>query len=164
MTTKTIAPAVPALVYLASRFSRIEEMRQRSADLAEMGIVVTSRWIRGGHEWDGIDDEEIPIEEAARFAREDLEDIDRADMVICFTEPPRSSASRGGRHVELGYALGKKPIVIVGYRENVFCTLPEVTFFPQWDARCEMFLRNWSLAHVAGEVDGILDELYPGSK
>ena len=62
-----------------------------------------------------------PAHVGYRFASEDLEDIRRADVVICFTEEPRSNNSRGGRHVEFGYALGLgKTIVIVGPRENVF--------------------------------------------
>jgi len=45
--------------------------------------------------------------------------------VITFTETPRSSNSRGGRHVEFGIALGmRKRAVVIGPRENVFHCLP----------------------------------------
>jgi nucleoside 2-deoxyribosyltransferase len=120
-------------VYLAARFSRLPELRGCERDLAEDGIEVTSRWLRGGHEWVGTPDDEIPVDELRRFAEEDLADIDAADLVVCFTEPPRSGPARGGRHVEYGYALATgKHVVVVGYRENVFYCLPGVGFAADW--------------------------------
>lgn len=121
-------------VYLAARFSRSAELLGYKAELERDGILVTSRWLLGGHEWSGVDDNDIPPECAHRFAREDIEDLKAADVVICFTEEPRSGNSRGGRHVEFGYALAiEKSIIVVGYRENVFYTLPEVLFVSDWD-------------------------------
>lgn len=72
------------------------------------------------------------VEAAKRWAVEDIEDIDAADALIAFTEAPGDTPgrSRGGRHVEFGYAIGKgKPVCIVGIRENVFCHLPQVMHF-----------------------------------
>jgi hypothetical protein len=43
---------------------------------------------------------------AGSTAAMDLEDVLAADTVIAFTEPPRSSTSRGGRHCEWGAAIG----------------------------------------------------------
>lgn len=95
---------------------------------------MSSRWLRGGHEWVGTADDEIPVQHLARFATEDLEDIDAADVLVCFTEPPRTGPARGGRHVEMGYALAKgKPIICVGHRENVFYCLPHLFFCDQWE-------------------------------
>jgi nucleoside 2-deoxyribosyltransferase len=116
-------------VYLAARFSRIDEMRECCAQLEARGFTVTSRWLNGGHEWEGTPDEAIPPDHAARFAIEDLDDIEAADILMCFTEPSRSGPSRGGRHVEAGYAIAKhKTVICVGHRENVFYCLPQIRF------------------------------------
>lgn len=58
-----------------------------------------------------------------------------AELQINFTEPPRSNASRGGRHVEcgIGLATGAR-IIVVGYRENIFHWLPRVEFCESWEA------------------------------
>lgn len=49
--------------------------------------------------------------------------------MISFTEPPRSGASRGGRHVEYGIALARGVrVIVVGFRENIFHWLPQVEF------------------------------------
>ena len=55
-------------------------------------------------------------------------------MLIAFSEEPRAGgASRGGRHVEFGLALAwGKGVVVVGPRENVFHTLPQVEHFWRW--------------------------------
>jgi hypothetical protein len=71
-----------------------------------------------------------------KFAEDDLADVEACDMLIAFTEPPRAAGgrNRGGRHVELGIAIGQgKLIAIVGPRENLFCWLPEITQFDTWE-------------------------------
>ena len=121
-------------LYLAARFSRLPELLGYKAELEADGFVVTSRWLLGGHEWVGTADEDIPVSELVRFAQDDLEDIDAADVIVCFTESPRSGPARGGRHVEAGYALAKgMPIIVVGHRENVFYCLPDVDFAETWE-------------------------------
>jgi hypothetical protein len=126
-------------VYLAARYSRNPEMRVVERALLALGHVVTSRWIRGGHRLP----EEIGHAAAealrAAWAAEDLEDLEAADVLVAFTEEarverPGTPVSRGGRHVEFGYALGRKmPVVIVGHRENVFHCLPQVCFCPTFE-------------------------------
>lgn len=118
-------------IYLAGRYSRREELCQYRARLEDLGHRITSRWLNGNHQ---IDDRGLSVEgaqnERVRFAEEDRTDVYAADMLIAFTEVARSSNSRGGRHVELGMALGRgKKVVIVGPRENVFCCLPEIRIF-----------------------------------
>lgn len=121
-------------VYLASRFSRGPELLGYRADLERHGIEVTSRWLLGGHEWEGTDDDALPVSVGARFAYEDLEDLDAADVVVCFTEEPRSGPTRGGRHVEFGYALAtRKDLLVVGPRENVFYCVEEVRHRETWE-------------------------------
>lgn len=140
----------PLRIYLASRYSRIGEMREVRTLIENAGGEVTSRWVNGSHQYEEPGD--IPPgdhyqdrisayqdDTAERFAGEDLEDVDRADMVISFSEPPRvASTSRGGRHVEFGYGLARdKEMVLVGPRENVFHHLDEVRQFnsaaAMWD-------------------------------
>ena len=116
-------------VYLAGRFSRLPELVSYADVLEANGVTVTSRWLRGGHEWVGTPDEEIPVDRLAQFAQDDIDDLMAADIVVCYTESPRSGPARGGRHVEFGYALAmEKRILVVGHRENVFYCLPNVTF------------------------------------
>jgi hypothetical protein len=121
-------------ISLASRSGRGPELAKYRDGLQAQGIIVTSRWLAGKHQVsdDGLSSEGSK-EERERFAQEDWDDLRRADIVIAFTEPPRSTASRGGRHVELGAALAyEKRVMIVGPRENVFCCLPEVEVFETW--------------------------------
>lgn len=122
-------------VYLAARYSRREELLQYREELERFGMSVTSRWLDGNHQ---IDDEGLSAEakagERERFASEDYGDVFDADTVISFTETPRSSNSRGGRHVEFGVALGLgKRVVVIGPRENVFHCLPTVEYHLTWE-------------------------------
>jgi Holliday junction resolvase RusA-like endonuclease len=98
-------------IYLAARYSRIGEMNQVAAVLRTLGHVITSRWINGGHCMPdcavGTPDE-VAIRQ--RFAAEDLDDLRAAGCLISFTEEPRC-ATRGGRHVEFGVAIGTRPAV-----------------------------------------------------
>lgn len=142
-------------IYLASRYSRRKELCDYRAQLEQDGHTVTSRWLNGSHqitsEGKPIDDDgEALIEcgtcaEVARlrreFVAEDVTDVCSADVVVSFTEPPRSNHSRGGRHVEFGmaYALGRQ-LVVVGHRENLFHYAPQVEFFPDWQ-RAREFLK-----------------------
>ena len=107
-------------IYLAGRYGRKNEMVDYAKNLKAAGHHVTSRWIYGEH--DGVSE--------AVCASHDLEDIDAAEVLISFGEKPREmNNSRGGRHVEFGYALAKEMrIILVGYREGVFTFLPQVEF------------------------------------
>ena len=122
-------------IYLASRYSRYKEMQKVRDELKKMGFKITSRWIEGNHQ---ISNEGLSIEaeenERIRFADEDIKDLNKADIVICFTEKPRTTRSRGGRHVEMGMAIAwEKKIYVVGYRENVFCCLSEIVFCKNYE-------------------------------
>ena len=111
-------------VYLAAKFSRRYEMQGYRADLLRAGHVCTARWIDLAEEVEA---------DALQCARVDLEDLDIADTVIAFTDPPRSTNSRGGHHVEFGHALAQgKRMILVGHRENIFGHLTEVEFYAEW--------------------------------
>lgn len=133
-------------IYLASRYSRRLELCGYRAQLEASGHVVTSRWLNGNHQ---VSDSGTPIGDSgeslvegddgstsqraaqlrSHFAQEDFEDVKACHVLVAFTEPPRSGFSRGGRHVELGIALGLgKQILVIGYRENIFCWLDGVEF------------------------------------
>ena len=132
-------------IYLAARYSRLKELNLYAADLRDLGHTVDCRWLLGAHqahdgalEIDAIQGDTPLI--ARLFAEDDVSDLKAADMIVSFTEAPRSNNSRGGRHVEFGMALalGKK-MVVVGPRENVFHTLPAVRQFPDWPAAWAFF-------------------------
>lgn len=146
--------------YLAARYSRREELLGYKADLEEVGHLVSARWLLGDHhyepaELDAYEDAPSmpPLDLMRRFADDDLDDLIAADTVVAFTEEPRTTGTRGGRHVELGIALGLRiaarstawigalegvevvgpRIFIVGPAENVFCALKDIDgHFPDW--------------------------------
>lgn len=145
-------------IYLAARYSRREELCGYREQLRALGHDVQARWLNGEHQLanDGTPigengealvegtlrsgehlSEHEQTERAAKlrtqFALDDWEDVNAAELVINFTEPPRSKANRGGRHVEYGIALANKvPVIVVGYRENIFHWLPQVQFCATW--------------------------------
>lgn len=122
-------------IYLMARYSRHPEMQQIAHALHARGHLVTSRWIWGEHQ---ASDEAIGTGTLGvfeqRLARDDMEDLARADCCVGFSEPLRT-ATRGGRHVELGMALAwGKRIVVVGGAEHVFHALPQVIHVPDVNA------------------------------
>jgi len=143
-------------VYLAARFSRLPELVGYAAELAEEQIPVTSRWLLGGHEWVGAPDDEIPREHLARFATEDIEDIEAATVVVAFTEPSHAGPARGGRHVEAGYAIGRgQTLIVVGHIENVFYALPQVIYVETWEEAKRILLDMRGPVFDAQEIDGL---------
>jgi hypothetical protein len=127
--------------YLASRYSRRDELNLYRAELEKHENRVTSRWLDGTHSMqDDVKPGQYADAEQRRFAMEDYSDLQQAEVVISFTEEPRSPHGRGGRHVEFGIALAmRKLCVIIGPRENVFHYYPGVERFRSWEA----FTRNW---------------------
>lgn len=105
-------------VYLCARYSRHPEMQQHRAAIEAAGHQVTSRWHNGSHEIGDV----ATDEDRCRLAVEDLQDLQAADCVFAFTEGETSAGrGRGGRHVEVGFALAAAILVIlIGPRENVF--------------------------------------------
>ena len=132
-----ISAAVPTpSIYLSGQFEDAPTLRRIRDELAAAGVHVTSRWLEGGsavpataraHEQDAA-------ARLAAIARQDMEDIDAADIVVVFNPPEACNVGRGGRHVETGYALARgKRIVVVGARGNVFHWLPDITMVPDWN-------------------------------
>jgi hypothetical protein len=136
-------------IYLAARYSRREELCGYRKQLEELGHAVQARWLNGehqladdgtpiGNQGEALVEDRFQTTEGAmlreKFAIDDWEDVNGAELVINFTEPPRSKANRGGRHVEYGIALANKArVIVVGHRENIFHWLPVVEFCSTWD-------------------------------
>ena len=121
-------------IYLAARYSRWHELADYAQQLRAYGFTITSQWLEGRSPLssDGLS-EEATLEQRTWFAQQDWDDLMAADSCISFTEPSRSSNTRGGRHVELGAALAAgKRVIVVGHRENVFHCLPQIEFFRTW--------------------------------
>jgi hypothetical protein len=121
-------------IYLAARFSAQQEMQGVRDVLTAVGFEITSSWIDhvSASGVNGITVKEINAEpeRCGQAAAGDMADVLAADTLILFTEWPSTT---GGRHVELGIALGAgKRVIIVGDLENIFQALPQVEHYPDW--------------------------------
>ncbi len=134
-------------IYLASRYGRRHEMLGHRDTLFVRGYHVTSRWVDGadqkGPDGNPLGTEgETAVEElsdaAQGFAINDLADLAAADWVVCFSEKPGTQGGgRGGRHVEMGYALAiGKRVILIGPKENLFSLLPQVERFDRFGDFC----------------------------
>jgi nucleoside 2-deoxyribosyltransferase len=122
-------------IYLAAPYPRKEEIKVYRDELVALGFEVTSNWLEEKHAAN-VALHEVSEVLSERYAESDLLDVDRADVVISFTEAPGTQYSRGGRHVEFGYALARgKEVWIVGPVENIFHYLvPKTQVYPSWVA------------------------------
>lgn len=125
-------------IYLASRYSRHDEMRGVRDVLESMGpFKVTSRWIdlhadTGTEQTVSYPPDMLNTqpELCADNGIRDLDDIARADWMVSFT---CGTGGKGGRHAEFGFALAlHKRLFVVGPREHVFHTLPQVEQHATW--------------------------------
>lgn len=129
-------------VYLASRYSRRDELRGYRDALNKAGITVTSRWLDETEPLDGKLVNHTPTF-WKKHAEIDIEDVERADALIFFAESPETPTPRGGRHVEFGVALAlNKPIYVISPHspENIFHYLGDVTYYKTFDD----FLLEWN--------------------
>lgn len=125
-------------IYLSAAWYRREEVQQFQHRLQGEGFDVKSRWLDEG----AIG---LAHSEAAEI---DLNDISDCDVFVTFTEQSRSHYFSGGRHVELGFAIGLGlKTYVVGHAENVFHSAPGVERLPHRDALIEaLHTRAASLA------------------
>jgi hypothetical protein len=106
-------------------------MQAHAADLRAIGVEVVSRWIDGHHEVRPDIDANHSQQEAQGWAYEDLTDIERADMLVLFTES--NGYRRGGCLIEFGYALGNGlNLAVVGPTDNVFTCLWGIRHYDDW--------------------------------
>jgi len=118
-------------IYIAARFSKRHIANDMANKLKKMGHTFSCRWIKpdSDHVAPAGLSEQAADSERERFAIEDMEDIQNCDWVISLMEEPRNN-SRGGRHVEFGYALALgKRLTVIGPRETVFHHHPKVEHF-----------------------------------
>lgn len=119
-------------IYLAAAFSRRQELAEFAKTLDARGHEITARWLEedtsGRSGYDRID-----------WAVRDVEDIDRAEVLVRFTDPecrindglPTGTAPAylmtGSRMWETGYAYAKgKQIIVVGGKQNIFDNLSAI--------------------------------------
>ena len=125
------------LVYLAAAYPRRDELKSAASLLREAGFTVTSRWLK----------EDLPLNVklgdcspkiCETFAIVDLEDIEKANTLLFFSENPNVGVPRGSRHVEFGFALGRgKRVCVLGGHENVFQYLPQIVHYSDLDSFIE---------------------------
>jgi hypothetical protein len=136
------------VAYFAARYSRNAEMRKYRDQLKRRGVEVSARWIdqHGGDLLESFVAEKLNSdpEECAKYALIDLQDISNADTMISFTS--EDGGGKGGRHVEFGRGLEMMQMILIGPREHVFHTLPEVKQFNTWEA----FLTEFDASYPEG--------------
>ena len=129
-------------VYIAAPYSRKDEMNFVKSRLLEIGIGVTSSWLKEPHS-PTAQMGDLSHEEHQTYALQDIADVRAADAMLFFTDPTKTII-RAGRHVEFGMAValnefrfGNYPIFVVGQdRENIFHHLDNVSHYDSWkDAR-----------------------------
>lgn len=96
-------------VYIAAPYELRSVAKAARLVLEHAGVTVIARWL------------DAQAQDSDGEARKDLEDIAEADVLVALNPPEWARLGSGGRHVELGFALGlRKRIVVVGARTNVF--------------------------------------------
>lgn len=114
-------------VYLAGPMQMRPQLRGCRDYLELANISITSRWL----DTEVSDHNQITAEERRKWSQQDFEDIAMADIVVVWSILAWFNKGTGGRHVELGYAIGVgKPIILVGLRENLFHWHPRVLLIP----------------------------------
>lgn len=129
-------------IYVASRFSRKDEMRMYCDTLKDQGFEVVATWVYGSE--DGMSREDI--------AALDYTDLMKADVTIVFTDPYESLQKGGARHSEMAFAyMAGQRVILVGEREQVFHHLP----------RSDMFMVNdsWNFTRETARNHEILERV-----
>jgi len=111
-------------VYCAGFFDSQKRIRAEADKLWAKGHEVVSSWLQEVARPEGMTREEF----WKKLAIKDLAEINAADLLILDTF---DITPRGGREVELGFALGRfqtKSIYLVGPVRNVFHTLVDRQF------------------------------------
>lgn len=107
-------------IYLAAKFTEQPLMKEWRKLLIANGHEVTSRWL-------DVIETDLTTTQPQAEAEKDLEDINRADIVLSKTLNRGELFTGGGRHIEFGYAYAKgKDLINVGGYESVFHKLPQV--------------------------------------
>jgi uncharacterized protein YuzB (UPF0349 family) len=114
-------------IYIAAKFSKLEEMRENANQLARMGHVCTSSWLKEDPSNDVLDDNDVKWKGVAET---DLYDLVNSEAIMIFTEDAEHEFKRGGKMVEFGFALGYGlRLIVIGPRQNIFMYLDEVEVY-----------------------------------
>jgi hypothetical protein len=136
----------PRNIYVAASLKNQVEALRFAIQLQDAGFCVTSRWLRNDFSKKPIvPDGPGPEQESAwrmwatyeeAWGRRDVEDLEKSDTLIILASQPSSS---GGFHFELGHFVGagKKNIITVGDRPNVFFWHESVRFIKTMDGLIE---------------------------
>lgn len=134
-------------IYLASPFEKQAEMRTLRKVFQKDGHSVIARWLDEPAEAFSAGDIHFQ-----NHALRDLEDITACDLVVVNNPSDYFHAGTGGRHVELGFALGlKKEVILYGWPSNVFHALPQVCVVPHVEALREVLMVRsevWRYRHA----------------
>jgi nucleoside 2-deoxyribosyltransferase len=102
-------------IYIAAPYPIRDEAISIMHALEAHGHVVTSTWLR---QVDTMGD---------YYARLDLADVDACDMLLFYQPDEWVNKGTGGRHVEFGYAIARKKLVVmIGPHSNIFHYLDSV--------------------------------------
>ena len=130
-------------VYVAASYPRKQEAKTLALIIASHGHTITSDWFNldEGYNDDGArkcESERAMNYRLQRAAVKDVKQVVECDVIICFTDG-ESQSTHGGRHSELGIAIGlDKKCFIIGPKEQVMHWLPRVHKFDDLDS----FLRT----------------------
>lgn len=128
--------------YLAARYSRRDELRVHRDMLVALGHTCMASWLDTAWPISDTGSTAAPDQYREHYAIKEALEVRQCNMLIAFTEEPRSS-TRGGRHVEFGIALGMgKRVVVIGQRENLFYYHPDVTAFNSFQEFLDAYTRQ----------------------
>jgi hypothetical protein len=114
-------------IYLAAAFSRQGEMKEVAVKLINRGFEVTSQWLTNTP--GVIKGKKARMQDAFM----DINDLREADILVRFSDDLTKDSipaklGSGARMFEFGMAWERgMPIVVVGGRQNIFDSLPNVT-------------------------------------
>ena len=139
-------------IYLASRIERKKELQNYVKELEHNGFIVTSRWITTDFELTKEEklNAEAQLGYKQSWGKKDLDDLIDAQVFIAFTEEPYKYPTRGGRHVEFGFALAERKVIyVIGPRETIFHTLEDRVYqhYSQWNTE-DMIKSLTTLRHT----------------
>lgn len=109
-------------VYICARYGRKAEALELAERLEDLGVRITSTWIRQ------VGDEMGYVTGTTQdFAIKDVQEVRDADGIVYLSEPEDNPWGRGGRHVEFGMAIAfGKQLHLIGPLENLFHYLPNI--------------------------------------
>jgi hypothetical protein len=113
-------------IYLASNWDSHARMRALRLEIQACGHDVIATWVDEDASWGFL---MLSDAEKVMYAHRDLGEVCTADLVILDT---LEASSSGGREIEAGFALGKKPLWQVGPARNIFHTVA-TRRFPAWE-------------------------------